>query len=1023
MKALVAILTTLIVGLTVQEPRADPYVWDNQNNNGIWTDPVNWGLLNTPGLNLEPTAADSAIFRSGSPAGTVTLTGDAFAQKIRQNISAPARIVTIDANQVVDRTLTLSGTTTELIECTAATANFTFSGTPNTNGARLRLQLNGTGTGLGTPVNAGVTLAVNCDVSGVGGFILNAGDSGAGTLTLGGSNTYSGPTTVNAGTLFVNGSITAASTVSVAAGAKLGGSGTIGGSVTISTNGNLQPGNLPGAIGSFAINGSLTFAGNLHIEVNKSLSVSNDTVVVAGILNNTGSGTIAVTNLNPAMPLLPGDSFKLFNKPVLNGQLLSIVSSGGEFWTNRLAIDGSIAIRLPTNAPPAPTALAATSVGSNSFTANWTAASSATGYRLDVSTNNFFSSFLSGYQDLDVGSVLSLNVSGLNWGTNYYRVRAYNGAGTSGNSASILVPPAGPGFPGDPTNIFVWNCTSDTDQNWSSPSNWVGNIAPQPGSSSIVVFRGDVLVPWNWPRIDADYGATILIFSNDVRLNGIKITGGVGHTMKLGSYVLNDQPPNAESPSYFGIDSDIDIPWAGRGGGNIHSVNANFTNALGDATCGSQTDFKCVGARLDVYGVLKDGAGTSSKLIKSGDRTLNITGQWPNTYTGGTIVQAGPIKMQKPAGYAAIPGDVTVNGTGGLVINVLGGEQIANQSIVTLNDSGYVDLINQPETVQAIQSTSVATRIVNVGSTLTVAPVAGGTYNGGVGESDFAGAISGNGTLQMNGSGVYGLLGTNAVANLTVNSGTLKVNGNSGTGAVTINAGGTLLGKATLAGPVTVASGATLGAGFSAGGLNLSAGMNFSAGGNGATNVWELAALRDDNTGVDGVDFDQIVLTGGILALGAQSTLDIRFIGAATAPDASNPFWQTAHSWTIISLNGGNNPGASNFGRIKNANHAAGNFTTTASASGIVLSFTPTIVISPTPPRITAIASAGTDVTTVSYTNTWPGTNYLLSYLTNLISTNWFPAGNKTATGTSDSQNDNAATNRERYYRIQFLKP
>ena len=88
---------------------------------------------------------------------------------------------------------------------------------------------------------------------------------------------------------------------------------------------------------------------------------------------------------------------------------------------------------------------------------------------------------------------------------------------------------------------------------------------------------------------------------------------------------------------------------------------------LGDASCGSQTDFKCIGGRLDVYGVLKDGAGTSSRLVKSGDKTLNITGMHANTYTGGTIVNAGPIKMQKPAGINAIPGDVTVNGTGGLI--------------------------------------------------------------------------------------------------------------------------------------------------------------------------------------------------------------------------------------------------------------------------------------------------------------------------------------------------------------------
>jgi len=54
---------------------------------------------------------------------------------------------------------------------------------------------------------------------------------------------------------------------------------------------------------------------------------------------------------------------------------------------------------------------------------------------------------------------------------------------------------------------------------------------------------------------------------------------------------------------------------------------------------------------------------------------------------------------------------------------------------------------------------------------------------------------------------------------------------------------------------VTVASGATMGAGFSAGKATLSAGLNLGAGGNGATNVWELAALKDNATGVAGTDF------------------------------------------------------------------------------------------------------------------------------------------------------------------------
>lgn len=65
----------------------------------------------------------------------------------------------------------------------------------------------------------------------------------------------------------------------------------------------------------------------------------------------------------------------------------------------------------------------------------------ATGYRIDVATNASFTSFLSGYQNLDVGNVTSKTVTGIASNTSYFfRVRAYNGSGTSGNSLVIEVP-------------------------------------------------------------------------------------------------------------------------------------------------------------------------------------------------------------------------------------------------------------------------------------------------------------------------------------------------------------------------------------------------------------------------------------------------------------------------------------------------------------------------------------------------------------------------------------------------------
>ncbi len=103
------------------------------------------------------------------------------------------------------------------------------------------------------------------------------------------------------------------------------------------------------------------------------------------------------------------------------------------------AVWANIVVQTPP-APGAPTANAATGVTSGGFTANWSSVSGATGYRLDVSTNNGFSNFVSGYQNLDVSNVTSRVVSGLIAGKNYfYRLRGYNAGGTSGNSGMMAV--------------------------------------------------------------------------------------------------------------------------------------------------------------------------------------------------------------------------------------------------------------------------------------------------------------------------------------------------------------------------------------------------------------------------------------------------------------------------------------------------------------------------------------------------------------------------------------------------------
>src|SRR5262249_45126304 len=75
----------------------------------------------------------------------------------------------------------------------------------------------------------------------------------------------------------------------------------------------------------------------------------------------------------------------------------------------------------------------------STFFARWASVSAATGYRLDVSQQEAFNSYVDGYRDLDVGNMTGRVVTGLSPGTKYYyRVRAYSAAGSSADSQVMV---------------------------------------------------------------------------------------------------------------------------------------------------------------------------------------------------------------------------------------------------------------------------------------------------------------------------------------------------------------------------------------------------------------------------------------------------------------------------------------------------------------------------------------------------------------------------------------------------------
>ncbi|OAM90502.1 hypothetical protein AW736_07605 [Termitidicoccus mucosus] len=134
--------------------------------------------------------------------------------------------------------------------------------------------------------------------------------------------------------------------------------------------------------------------------------------------------------------------------PIANGNAGIATHRAAAQFDNVFASD-AIAAAHP---PVAPTAAAATSITTSGFTANWGFVAGATAYRLDVSTDSSFATFISGGEDILVGASLSHAVTGLAPAvTYYYRVRAVGPGGASDSSVAASVttqplPTAPPGI-------------------------------------------------------------------------------------------------------------------------------------------------------------------------------------------------------------------------------------------------------------------------------------------------------------------------------------------------------------------------------------------------------------------------------------------------------------------------------------------------------------------------------------------------------------------------------------------------
>jgi autotransporter-associated beta strand protein len=252
-------------------------------------------------------------------------------------------------------------------------------------------------------------------------------------------------------------------------------------------------------------------------------------------------------------------------------------------------------------------------------------------------------------------------------------------------------------------------------------------------------------------------------------------------------------------------------------------------------------------------------AGTNG-LAKTGNGTLTLS--QINTYTGGTLVNAGTLSLNTGGASGCIQGTLTINANGtltspagtshpfgynggatavtnlvingGTVNNAIayggsGGGNNAFQGMVNMTGGTLGGILFEPYNESGAGAT-VGFNTYSASITATIGPtwlnfrskspavvftVAAGTVPSGIDLllSSTIGLGQGTAALQKAGPGTMVFAGTNNVANTIVSGGTLLVNGLIGGGTVTVQSGGTLGGVGTIKVATTVQAGGTLAAG------------------------------------------------------------------------------------------------------------------------------------------------------------------------------------------------------------------
>ncbi|EBG6740521.1 autotransporter outer membrane beta-barrel domain-containing protein [Salmonella enterica subsp. enterica] len=602
----------------------------------------------------------------------------------------------------------------------------------------------------GTTINDGTLIATSVDALGSGDvtnnavlelntggdFINNIGGtgrvekSGDETLTLSGSNTYTGGTTINDGTLVAtnidalgSGDVTDNATLELNTGGTF--DNTISGSGRVVKSGD----------GALTLSGANSYSGGTLI---------SDGTLIAGRVDVLGSGDVTD---NATLELNTGGTFDNAisgsGKVEKSGDDALTLSGANTYTGGTLISDGTL---VASNVE---------ALGTGDVTDNAV---------LELNTGGDFDNAISGSGQVEKSGDGTLTLSGSN---------TYTG-GTTINDGTLIATSVDALGSGDVTdNATLALNTGGTFDNAISGSGQVvksgDGALTLSGANSYsggTLISDGTLVASNVEALgtgDVTDNAVLELNTGGDFINNI---GGTGRVEKSGDDTLTLSGSNSYT-----------------GGTLISSGTLVATNvdALGS---GDVTDNATL--ELNTGGTFDNAISGSGQVVKSGDETLTLSGS--NTYTGGTLISGGTLVANDVNALGT--GDITDNATlalnaGGDFDNAISGSgQVVKSGDETLTLSG-----SNTYTGGTLISggTLVATNVEALGS--------GDVTNNAVLElntgGDFTNNIGGTGRVEKSGDGTLTLSGSNTYRGGTlISGGTLVANNVEalGTGSVTNNA-------------------------------------------------------------------------------------------------------------------------------------------------------------------------------------------------------------------------------------------